>query len=102
MADVHPASERFRVEDRRSTLSLGRKARAFVANFLAGALLGNSLDWPPIDVVLLDAATGGVVKRWHEHGNGAAELITTLKEDLDGMTVGDFTEKWDILRVDGP
>ncbi len=80
MADVPPASERFRVESRKSTLSLGRKARAFVANLLAGALFENKLDWPPIDVVLLDAATGGVVKRWHEHGNRAAELMTALKE----------------------
>ncbi len=99
---MHPASERFRVESRKTTLSLGRNARAFVANLLASALIENTLDWPPMDVVLLDAATGGVVKRWHEYGNGAAELITTLKEDLDGMTVGDFAEKWDILRVDGP
>jgi len=102
MAAVNPASARFRVESRRTTLSLGRKARTLVANLLAAGFTGLSLNWPPIDVVLLDTATGRVVKRWQEHGNGAAELMTTISEDLDGMTPDDFVEKWDVPRVDGP
>jgi hypothetical protein len=96
MAGVHLASERFQVESRRTTLSVGRKVRTLVANLLAGGFAGLTLNWPPIDVVLLDSATGGVVKRWQEHGNGAAALMATLNEDLAGMTLDDFVKKWDI------
>jgi hypothetical protein len=90
------ASERFRIDSQHTTISLGRKVRTIVANLVASGFTGLSLNWPPIDVVLIDAGTGAVIKRWHEHGNGAAELLRTLNEDVGGLTVDDFVEKWDV------
>jgi hypothetical protein len=40
------------------------------------------------------------VKRWHEHGNEAAVFISALDEDLDGMTLDDFFEKWGVAGID--
>jgi hypothetical protein len=93
-----PASERLRVEIRRTTLSFGGKVRAFATSLLSGG--PTAVDWPPVDVVLLETATGQVVKRWHEHGNEAAVFISALDEDLDGMTLDDFFEKWGVAGID--
>ena len=86
------ASERLRTEIHRTTLSLGGKVRAFATSLLSGGPA--AIDWPPVDVVLLERATGQVVKRWHEHGNDAVVFMSALDEDLDGMTLDEFLEKW--------
>ena len=96
---VDSASERLRTEIHRTTLSLGGKVRAFATSLLSGGPA--AIDWPPVDVVLLERATGQVVKRWHEHGNDAVVFMSALDEDLDGMTLDEFLEKWGVSGVEG-
>ena len=89
------AADRFRVESRPSTISLSKKVRTFVLNLFSAAVTGPAT-WPPVDVVLIDESTKGVVKTWHEGGEEASRLVTVLEEDLVGMSLDDFVEKWDV------
>lgn len=89
-----PAAARLRVEPRHSTLSILRKARSFFANVVMAGLTGGGGNWPPVDIVLINAETGDLVRRWHEYGGEATVFKETLEEDLDAMTYDEFVEKW--------
>jgi hypothetical protein len=94
-ADESRAAHVFRAETRHSTVSTWRKLRSFVANLAASAFSG-PVSWPPVDVVLVDIATGAVVRRWHEGGEEAAGLLRLLNDDLSAMGADEFIDKWDV------
>jgi hypothetical protein len=66
-----------------------------VLNLFPAAFSGPAT-WPPVDVVLVDQSTEGIVKTWHEGGDEASVFMAVLKEDLVGMSLDDFVEKWDL------
>ncbi len=95
--DDQVAGGRLRAETRASSLSAGKRARSFAGNLLGELVnLGAAGSWPPVDVVLIDVATGRTVKTWHEGGADASVLLSVLQEDLAKMPYGEFVEKWDI------
>lgn len=91
-----PAAARLRADTRGSAISPGRWVRAVVTNLVAGATLGHSDSWPPIDVVLIDTSDGRTLRVWKEGGDNAATLLSILNEDLSTMALDDFLEKWDV------
>ena len=96
--DETRAERFFRAEPRHSTVSSWRKVRSFVGNLVSSAFFGPAT-WPPVDIVLVDLSTGLVVRRWHEGGGEAAELLRVLSDDLITMAPDEFIEKWDVLAV---
>ena len=97
--DETRAEHLFRAEQRHSTVSSWRKVRSFAGNLVSSAFLVEPTSWPPVDIVLVDLSTGLVVRRWHEGGGAAAELLRVLSDDLITMAPDEFIEKWDVPAV---
>jgi hypothetical protein len=98
LTDETRAEHLFCAEPRHSTVSSWRKVQSFVVNLVSSAYFGPAT-WPPVDIVLVDLSTGEVVRRWHEGGGEAAELLRVLSDDLLTMAPDEFIEKWDVTAV---
>ena len=90
------ASTLLRAEARPTSVPLGRRIRSLVTSLLAAATTGGSDSWPPVDVVVVESATGLTLRVWHEGGGEAARLLQALNDDLASMDVREFVDKWDV------
>ena len=89
------AGERLRVETRPSSISGWRRKKSHALNLLS-AIFWGPVRWPPVDIVLIDLATGRILKTWYEGGDDAAIMLSVLNEELAEMTYGEFLEKWKV------
>jgi hypothetical protein len=54
------------------------------------------------DVVIIEIATGHVLKRWNERGSEAVVLLNVLRKDLERLSLASFTQEWSLDPPPGP